>query len=151
VTARSLLAKLASLGVLAEARGDQLALRPASVISSAVIAEVLAHKVELLALLAAPDVSASEATPPPPLAVEGHPFPSLGARCGRGSQWWWVRVDRLGREAGAWHCGICNWPTPGGRPADPRERRWRWTWSGASGALIEPRPDRASAVRDGRP
>ena len=64
MTAAAALARLHDLAVTAEARGDRLALRPASAIHPDLLAEVRARKAEVLALLAA-DVAA---TAPPRLA-----------------------------------------------------------------------------------
>ena len=55
MNAAAILVRLRDLGITAEVRGAGLALRPASVIPSELLAELKAHKMELLALLAAND------------------------------------------------------------------------------------------------
>ncbi len=54
MTAAAVLARLHDLGVTAEARGDRLALRPASAVPSDLLADLRQHKADLLALLAVP-------------------------------------------------------------------------------------------------
>ena len=54
MTAAAVLARLRDLGVTAEARGDRLALRPASAVPSDLLADLRQHKADLLTLLAVP-------------------------------------------------------------------------------------------------
>jgi hypothetical protein len=72
LTGAGILARLRDLGVTAEARGDGLALRPASLVPDDLRREVKANKPELLALLAANDVQ------PDPLAHAAVPTDPAG-------------------------------------------------------------------------
>ena len=69
MTAAALLAQLSGLGVSAWADGAVLRFKPASLVPPAVLADLRAHKAELLALLAAPIVAAVASPPPPPLGL----------------------------------------------------------------------------------
>ena len=66
MTAAAAVARLRALGVTAEARGDRLALRPASAVPPDLLADLRALKAEVLALLAAND--AATAVPVSPTA-----------------------------------------------------------------------------------
>ena len=65
VTAAALLTQLSGLGVTAWADGGTLRFKPASLIPPDVLADMRAHKAELLALLAAPIVPEHNAAPRP--------------------------------------------------------------------------------------
>ena len=60
MTAAAVLTRLHDLGVVVVARGESLALRPASAVPPALLAEVRLHKAEVLALLAANDMPLSD-------------------------------------------------------------------------------------------
>jgi hypothetical protein len=79
MTAAAVLARLRALGVAAEARGDRLALRPASVIPPDLLAAAWTHKAELVALLAA-------RAKKPPTGDLGEPLVPCAA-CGSGCYW----------------------------------------------------------------
>lgn len=64
MTAAALLAQLSGLGVSAWADGAVLRFKPASLIPPDVLADMRAHKAELLALLAAPIVASAVVAPP---------------------------------------------------------------------------------------
>ena len=64
MTAAALLTQLSGLGVSVWADGAVLRFKPASLVPPAVLADMRAHKAELLALLAAPIVAAAVAPPP---------------------------------------------------------------------------------------
>ena len=77
MTAAALLAQLSGLGVSAWADGAVLRFKPASLVPPAVLADLRAHKAELLALLTAPIVAAV-ASPVAPVVVaptEPQPMP----------------------------------------------------------------------------
>jgi TubC N-terminal docking domain len=60
VSPAAALARLRNLGVTVEARGDWLALRPASAVPADLLAALRAHKAEVLALLAASDAEVAQ-------------------------------------------------------------------------------------------
>jgi hypothetical protein len=72
MTAPVLLKELAARGVVAHADGDELVLRPARSLDAEMLAEVRAHKADLMALLTAPQA---------PVAPEPVPPPSHGILC----------------------------------------------------------------------
>ena len=63
MTAAALLTQLSGLGVSAWADGAVLRFKPASLVPPAVLADLRAHKAEVMALLAAPIVAAAVAPP----------------------------------------------------------------------------------------
>ena len=64
MTAAALLAQLSGLGVSAWADGAVLRFKPASLVPPAVLADLRAHKAEVMALLTAPVVPAVAVAPP---------------------------------------------------------------------------------------
>lgn len=64
MTAAALLTQLSGLGVTAWADGAVLRFKPASLVPPAVLADMRAHKAEVMALLTAPSVASAVVAPP---------------------------------------------------------------------------------------
>ena len=131
MTAAAVLARLDALGVAVAARGESLALRPASAVPPALLAKVRECKIELLALLAATDAMILDDVcdapairddlpmPPPSTVARGEVFRKhrttidglLAASMRRPSSWWNPSPHN---------------PTPGSACSCCSNRRW---WS----------------------
>ena len=96
MTAAVVLARLHALGVAGVARGDSLALRPASAVPAELLAEVRACKGEVLALLAANDTAPMPPMPPMPSGGGDMVFPTPIAT---------PEPSRPPPPAAAWHTG----------------------------------------------
>lgn len=85
--ARDLLARLAGLGLTVAADGDRLLIRPASMLTDELRAELRATKPQVLALLAVSEGSQSAQTPADPEAVR------FAARRARLLRWGWPAAE----------------------------------------------------------
>ena len=78
MTAAALLTQLSGLGVSAWADGAALRFKPASLVPPDVLADLRAHKAELLALLTAPDIQPAPEPETPPAEPIAEPWPDEG-------------------------------------------------------------------------
>jgi hypothetical protein len=106
VIAAGLLARLAVLGVSAQADHGALRLRPASVISPDLMVMLREHKAELLAVLNAPANDLETLPLGATVGLDSGALPAGSCPGCAGGSWW--RLSVLSGGPGPWRCRCCE-------------------------------------------